>query len=103
MVEDGSIGINNIDKAVENHYLKVYYQPVVRAMTGKLCSQEALSRWDDPELGFLAPYRFIPILEEHKQIYKVDLYAIEQVLKDFQTKEEAGIQFNTGIDQPFSL
>lgn len=84
--------LNNIDKAVENHYLKVYYQPVVRAMTGKLCSQEALSRWDDPELGFLAPYRFIPILEEHKQIYKVDLYAIEQVLKDFQTKEEAGIQ-----------
>ncbi len=84
--------LNHIDEAVEKHYLQVYYQPVFRAMSGKLCSEEALSRWQDPHYGLLPPSRFIPILEENKQLYKVDLYAIEQVLKDFQAKEEAGIQ-----------
>lgn len=74
---------DNIDKAIENGYLKVYYQPIVRVLSDKLCGMESLVRWDDPELGFLSPGEFIGILEKHHQIHKLDAFVIEQVCRDF--------------------
>lgn len=83
--------IDNIDKAVENQYLKVYYQPVVRVISGQLCGMESLVRWDDPKKGFLSPADFIPILEKHRLINKVDQYVIERVCQDFVHYKEEGI------------
>ena len=83
--------INHVDEAVEQGWLKVYYQPIVRSVTGKICNEEALSRWVDPVYGFLPPYRFIPLLEENRLIYKVSLNVVRQILADFRTKEAAGM------------
>lgn len=74
--------INNIDKAVNEGYIKVFYQPVINAETGCLCGMEALARWDDPEYGMLAPYQFIGTLEEYRQIHKLDQQIIELVCRD---------------------
>ncbi|MBO7638973.1 MAG: EAL domain-containing protein [Treponema sp.] len=75
--------INNIDNALKKEEIKVYYQPVVDAVTGKVCGLEALARWDDCEYGFMAPTDFIQTLEEYYQIYKLDLYVLEKVCKNF--------------------
>lgn len=83
--------IHNLDKALEEEWVKVYYQPIVRAATGKVCDEEALARWIDPELGFLSPGFFIPALEQSKLIYKLDLYILEQVLKKMKQQVEDGI------------
>ncbi|MFK5655995.1 EAL domain-containing protein [Lactobacillus delbrueckii subsp. bulgaricus] len=37
--------IDHLDEAIEKHYLQVYYQPVIRTLTGRLCGAEALIRW----------------------------------------------------------
>ena len=47
--------IAHIDDAIANEWIKVYYQPVIRSITGQLCGAESLARWIDPEVGFLAP------------------------------------------------
>ncbi|MBR1852295.1 MAG: EAL domain-containing protein [Lachnospiraceae bacterium] len=73
--------LNNIDKAVKEGYIKVYYQPVVWSDDGELCGCEALARWDDPEMGFLSPGKFIPVLEECRQIHKLDRCVYETVCK----------------------
>ena len=73
--------IDNLDKALKEHWITVYYQPIVRAVSRRVCDEEALARWIDPVKGFLSPADFIPILEEAKLIYKVDLYILEQVLE----------------------
>ena len=75
--------INNIDEAIKKEYIKVYYQPVVNAKTGKLCGLEALARWDDPKYGFLSPADFIQTLEEYYQIYKLDMFVVEKVCEHF--------------------
>lgn len=75
--------INNIDNALKKEEIKVYYQPVVDAVTGKVCGLEALARWDDCEYGFMAPSDFIQTLEEYYQIYKLDLYVLEKVCQNF--------------------
>lgn len=54
-LEIRSYVISHIDEAVENGYIEIYYQPVVRTLTGKLAGMEALARWRDPVYGFLRP------------------------------------------------
>ena len=66
--------VSNIDKAINEKWIKVYYQPIIRTITGKICNEEALSRWFDPEKGVLSPADFIEILEEAHLIYTLDLY-----------------------------
>ena len=83
--------LDNVDLAIQNGWIQVYYQPIVRSMTDEMCGEEALTRWIDPVKGFMPPADFIPILEEHKLLYKVDLFVVEQVLRDFQAKQDAGV------------
>ena len=65
--------IDNLDRAIAEGWIKVYYQPIIRAANGRVCDEEALARWIDPEKGMLSPVDFIPVLEEARLIYKVDL------------------------------
>ena len=83
--------VNNLDRALAEGWVKVYYQPIIRAADGKVCDEEALSRWIDPVMGFLSPADFIPALEEAKLIYRLDLYVVEQVLAKMKKQAEAGL------------
>ena len=76
--------VNNIDNAIASGYIKVYYQPVVSTRNGCICGLEALARWEDPNYGLLSPGAFIEILEEYRQIYKLDQYIIEAVCRDYR-------------------
>lgn len=81
----------HIDEALEKGWIKVYFQPVVRALTGKLSSCEALTRWVDPEHGMISPGVFIPVLEKTQQIQKVDIYVIDYVAKLLHDMGEKGV------------
>lgn len=83
--------LENFDRALRNGYIKIFYQPVVRTLTGKLCGMEALARWEDPERGRLTPDMFVPVLEDAKLIYKLDSYVVEQVGKRLRTMEDSGM------------
>ncbi len=83
--------ITHLDQALSNRRIQVYYQPIVRAANGRVCEEEALARWVDPEKGFLSPGDFIPILEEAKLIYRLDLYMLEQVLQKLHLQQAAGL------------
>lgn len=81
--------INNIDSALKNNYIRVYYQPVMNSSNNTMCGIEALARWDDPQYGFLSPNDFIETLEEYHQIHKLDMHILEQVCQDiYHTKEQ---------------
>ena len=83
--------IDNLDRAIEEKWIKVYYQPIIRTANGKVCDEEALSRWIDPVRGFLSPGDFIPVLEDARLIYKLDLYVVDQILEKIKNHEKAGL------------
>lgn len=80
----------NIDRAIENRWIEVYYQGIVRAVNGRVCEEEALARWIDPELGFLSPGDFIPTLEESQLIYKLDLYVVDRIIEKINKMKAEG-------------
>ena len=82
--------LSNLDRALEEKWVQVYYQPIIRAVNRRVCDEEALSRWIDPERGLLPPIDFIPALEDAGLAYKLDLYVLEQVLEKIKTLKERG-------------
>ncbi|MBQ6256699.1 MAG: EAL domain-containing protein, partial [Clostridia bacterium] len=84
--------IDNLDRAIEEGWIQVYYQPIVRSANGKVCDVEALARWNDPVRGLLMPSAFIPVLEDAMMIPKLDLCVVRQVLRDMKAVEASGSQ-----------
>ncbi len=84
--------VSHLDQALEEGWVQVYYQPVIRTLTRELCGMEALARWVDPELGPLPPSIFIRPLEEAELIHRLDLKILELVCKNYQRLVEKGEQ-----------
>lgn len=83
--------INHLDQALEEGWVKVFYQPIIRSATGKVSDEEALSRWVDPTRGLLSPAVFIPVLERARLIYKLDLYVLDRILEKMQMQKSLGL------------
>lgn len=69
--------------AMRNEEFKVYYQPKVFMKDYKLKGAEALCRWyhDDK---IVPPDRFIPVLEQSKDICELDFYMLNHVCADIR-------------------
>lgn len=89
-LEDKQYVVENIDRAIKEGWIKVFYQPIIRTASGQVCHEEALARWIDPEKGFFSPAAFIPALEDSNTIYKLDLYIVDCVLKKMKAQREHG-------------
>jgi diguanylate cyclase (GGDEF)-like protein/PAS domain S-box-containing protein len=73
---------NKLRLALSNSEFILYYQPKMNLTTGKLAGAEALLRWNDPQIGMVAPAQFIPVLEETGLIHDVGRWVIAQALSD---------------------
>ncbi len=82
--------VNHIDEAIEYGWIKAYYQPVVRTLSGSLCSAEALARWVDPQFGILSPIKVIGPLEDTRQIHKLDSYMLKEICKLIRKRIDNG-------------
>lgn len=76
---------NLLDFAIENKEFYVHYQPQVSTLNGKIIGVEALVRWDNVELGRVAPLDFIPIAEKKGIIGKISDLVLTQACKDIQS------------------
>lgn len=68
--------LKDFDAALANGEFEVYYQPKFNIKEEKpiLTSAEALVRWKHSRLGMVSPGIFIPLLEDHDLISKLDAY-----------------------------
>lgn len=81
----------NFNQALEERWIKVYYQPIVRAQTGEVCNFEALARWIDPQRGFLSPAAFVPVIEDYNLGVRMDLYMVEEVCREYEVRRQGGL------------
>lgn len=82
---------NELPKAIENHDLKVYYQPKINCADDSLYGAEALIRWQKPDGSFIYPDQFIPVFEKNGNIVDVDFYVYRQVFRYIRGRLDAGL------------
>ncbi len=99
-VEISGYILQHFDEAIEKNYIQVYFQPVLRTINGEMCGVEALARWIDPERGMLSPADFIPILESHGLITRLDLHMLKLICDEIRNAYQHG---HTIIPVSFNL
>ena len=70
----------------DRNELELRFQPQLNRF-GTICGAEALIRWNHPELGLLAPDKFMPIAERNGQIATINSWVLDRafhVLKSWQ-------------------
>ncbi|PSF38363.1 diguanylate cyclase [Aphanothece hegewaldii CCALA 016] len=53
-----------LHQALDRQEFSLVYQPQINMKTGEITGMEALLRWNHPELGAIAPSKFLPLAEK---------------------------------------
>ena len=81
---------DHLDSAIAGGHIRAWIQPIIRLVNNRVCAEEALARWNDPEKGMIPPSDFIPALEEARLAYKLDLHMVDEVMDFLRHKTEEG-------------
>ena len=74
----------NILNGIKNNEFKMYLQFIVDNQSKKIVSAEALSRWDNPKEGIVAPGFYISRMEMASLISKHDYYMFELACRQLE-------------------
>jgi diguanylate cyclase (GGDEF)-like protein/PAS domain S-box-containing protein len=72
---------NDLRRAVENHELRLHYQPILSIDDGRIYGFEVLVRWQHPVRGLVYPNDFITIAEETGLIIPLGKWVLENACK----------------------
>lgn len=83
--------VENLNYAINNGWIKVYYHALMRIESLKVAAFEGLARWIDPDRGMITPNDFIPVLQKYHQLHKLDLFIFEQVCREVKVRYDNGL------------
>jgi len=81
---------NSMRKAIEREEFFLVYQPQVDARSGRIVGMEALVRWNHPDLGVLAPDKFIYLAEDTGMIIPLGEWVISEACRQNRAWQDAG-------------
>ena len=82
----------DLDRAMSEEELLVYYQPKYNPQTNELVGAEALIRWDYKHEQILPPADFVPYFESEGTISRIDRYVLERVCMKLEQWKSEGKQ-----------
>ncbi len=80
----------DLQAALEQGRLHLAYQPLFDA-EGRLCSFEALARWQHPQRGAVSPAEFMPVAEASGLVVELGLLTLQVLRRDLDRWVAAGL------------
>ncbi|MDX1812459.1 MAG: EAL domain-containing protein [Gammaproteobacteria bacterium] len=87
-----------LQMALKRQEFEVFYQPRVDLRDGRITGAEALLRWTNPDLGFVSPVEFIPVLEDAGLINDVGQWVLETGCMQLNTWREKGFNIRLSVN-----
>jgi len=82
---------NSMRKALEREEFFLVYQPQVDTRNGQITGMEALLRWQHPDLGLLAPDKFIYLAEENNLIIPLGEWVLRTACRQNKAWQDEGL------------
>ncbi len=90
--------MGELDRAIAQRDIRVFYQPKMSLAKSRITSCEALVRWEHEERGMLSPDLFIGLAEQTDRIAPLTLHVIELVLGDLAHWHRQGIGITAAVN-----
>ena len=95
------ITVEELDDALKNDRVEVYFQPKVSLGDGKFSGVEALVRLHHPAFGLLEPDQFIPIAESSGRITKLTMIVLQKAISQGGEWIKEGLDISIAINMSF--
>ncbi len=90
-LEEILAGLNNDD-------FEPFFQPKIEMATRKVAGAESLARWRHPQHGLIAPYAFIPTLEDKGMIDALTNIMVQKTVAFRKTWDTSGIDGTVSVN-----
>lgn len=80
-----------LQKAIDNKELCLFYQPIYDVLTKRMISIEALIRWHHPQRGLLSASEVIPVAEKSGLIIPIGKWALTTACRQAKQWQEMGL------------
>jgi diguanylate cyclase (GGDEF)-like protein/PAS domain S-box-containing protein len=80
-----------LHNALEKKEIFMVFQPQYKLQNKTIISVEALVRWENSELGFVPPDKFIPIAEDSGTIIPLGYFIFEESCKAYKQMKDQGL------------
>ncbi len=90
--------MSELGRALRNEQLFLHFQPKINLASGRVTGFESLLRWQHPQLGFVSPAEFIPIVEMTELIHPMTLWVLETSIKQCKAWREQGFCINIAVN-----
>jgi len=88
--EDSVLLRHDLHTALCSEQFELHYQPIVDAISGRICGLEALARWRHPQKGMVSPGEFIPLAEQTGQIIPLGQWVLRRACRDAAALRASG-------------
>jgi diguanylate cyclase (GGDEF)-like protein/PAS domain S-box-containing protein len=89
---------SRLRRSLDHREISVSFQPQYELNTNRLVRFEALCRWFNPELGHVAPDRFIPIAEKTGMIINIGNFVLRESCRQALDWQSPGVPVQIAVN-----